>query len=570
MMFFISYIICISTSLALFEKVDGSFLTGNDVATGAAAKPVVKGNTGSIFANANSMDTILMTAKILSTADTIQRSIQNENRDQRVRASGAEVGQESLTTLRGQNSTRENSTESGIHYCNIDKDGLCCLMPNYCSKEATCKSDIVGQQTYIDYLNALPRCQCLPGFIGDGRTKGTGCQNVNECLTGEARCEQLCTDYSPGYACSCNMGYRLNTKDMKSCIDIDECKEGSHNCSHICVNTRGSFLCECPKGYILDKNQQDCVDIDECKENSGLGACEFGCKNLPGGFECQCPIGYRLDKKTQKCIDIDECKEEKNLCTGFGEVCFNKNGGFECKCGNGFQYDETEKVCKDIDECLFNTHDCKKDSVCVNEDGSFSCKCLEKGFGFNNEKRICEDIDECSNGDSKCDQLCFNTIGGYKCGCYKGFRLNLTGPEENRLETQSRVCVDIDECLESPELTGCSHGCINKRGGFQCTCPKGFQLGGDGKSCEDIDECRMPENPCENNRQFPCCLNTLGGFTCVEQVIIGDLFKRHECPKANGNYIKREGPRTGDVGNSSGIFKWFRPNADTVKRLKTK
>ncbi|CUV05056.1 unnamed protein product [Cryptosporidium hominis] len=569
MMLLISYIIFIYTWLMLFEKVDGSFLTGNNIAAAITTKQGTKSNTGSILGNANSMDTILMTAKILSTADTIQKSIQNENKDQRVKASGAEVGQENFTALKGQNSTREDLIGSGIQYCNIDKDGLCCLMPNYCSKEATCKSDIVGQQTYIDYLNALPRCQCLPGYIGDGRTKGTGCQNVNECLTGEARCEQLCTDYSPGYACSCNMGYRLNTKDMRSCIDIDECKEGSHSCSHICVNTRGSFVCECPKGYTLDKNQQDCIDINECQENSGLGPCEFGCKNLPGGFECQCPSGYKLDKKTQKCIDIDECKEEKNLCTGFGEVCFNKKGGFECKCGTGFQYDENENACKDINECVLNTHDCKKDSVCVNEDGGFSCKCLEKGFEFNKEKRACEDIDECSNGDSKCDQLCFNTIGGYRCGCYKGFRLNLTGPEENRLDVKSRVCIDIDECLESPELTGCSHGCINKRGGFQCTCPKGFQLGMDGKVCEDIDECRMPENPCENNRQFPCCLNTLGGFTCVEQIMSGDLFKRHECPKADGDSIKRE-PRTGNVNNSSGKFKWFRSNTDTVNRLKTK
>ncbi|OII70848.1 uncharacterized protein cubi_00993 [Cryptosporidium ubiquitum] len=567
MVLFISYIISISIWLLLFEKTYGSFLMGNNAAMGGAAKPAGKSTTSSILGNTNSMDTLLMTAKILSTAETIQKSIQNENRDQRVRMSGAEVGPDNYTTLRGQNSTSDNLTAPGIQYCDIDKHGLCCLMPNYCSKEATCKSDIVGQQTYIDYLNALPRCQCLPGYIGDGRTKGTGCQNVNECLTGEAKCEQLCTDYSPGYACSCNMGYRLNTKDMKSCIDIDECKEGIHNCSHICVNTRGSFVCECPTGYILGENHLDCKDIDECQENSGLGPCEFGCKNLPGGFECQCPAGYRLDKQTQKCIDIDECKENKNLCKGFGEVCLNTEGGFECKCGSGYQYYENEKACKDIDECLLNTHDCKNDSICVNQDGGFSCKCLEKGFEFNKEKRICEDIDECSNGDSKCDQLCFNTIGSYRCGCYKGFRLNLTGPEENTVETQSRVCVDIDECLEFPELTGCSHGCINKRGGFQCTCPKGFQLGEDGKKCKDIDECRMPENPCENNKQFPCCLNTNGGFKCVEKVVTGDLFKKHECPRDYGSNIQREGSRTGE-GNNNGIFKWLRTNTDTGKRLK--
>lgn len=516
-----------------------------------------------------------MTAKILSTAETIHRSIQNES-DQRVRANGADgSAPDGIVAHRGQNATRIDNIGSGIAYCNVDKDGLCCLMPNYCSKGATCKSDIVGQQTYIDYLNAFPRCQCLPGYTGDGRTKGTGCQNVNECLTGEANCEQLCTDYSPGYACSCNQGYRLNARDMKTCIDINECEEGLHNCSHICVNKRGSFVCDCPAGYKLDKNHKDCIDIDECQENSGLGPCEFGCRNLPGGFECQCPTGYRLDRQTQKCVDIDECAEGKNLCEGFGEVCSNTNGGFECKCGNGYQYDADNKTCKDIDECSLKTHDCSKDSVCVNRDGGFSCRCLEKGFRFNEEKRVCEDIDECSNGESNCDQLCFNTLGGYRCGCYKGFRLNITGPE-NKVETQSRVCVDIDECLESPELTGCSHGCINKRGGFQCTCPKGFQLRGDGKTCEDIDECRMPESPCESNRQFPCCLNTVGGFTCVEQVVTGDLFKRHECPKSSGESTQSVGLRVeeggggaGNHGHNNGIFKWFKSNTDAGKKLKT-
>ncbi|KAJ1606207.1 signal peptid and EGF domain-containing protein [Cryptosporidium canis] len=573
------YIIFIYTGLLVCQKASCSFLASGNPGVGGVNKTSGKSQGANIIGNVNSMDTLLMTAKIISTAETIHRSIQNENNDQRLRV-GVEGKPDGIINQRGQNFTLSDNVGSGIANCNVDKDGLCCLMPNYCSKEATCKSDIVGQQTYTDYLNAFPRCQCLPGYTGDGRTKGKGCQNVNECLTGEAKCEQICTDYSPGYACSCNPGYRLNTKDMKTCVDINECEEGIHNCSHICVNTRGSFVCDCPTGYILDKNRQDCVDIDECKENSGLGPCEYGCRNLPGGFECLCPSGYRLDRKTQKCVDIDECMEEKNLCRGFGEVCLNTDGGFECKCGKGYIYDASEKVCKDVNECLLKTHDCANDSVCVNVDGGFTCRCIEKGFKFNEEKRICEDIDECSEGLSNCDQLCFNTLGGYRCGCYKGFRLNISGPE-NGVDTHSRVCVDIDECLEIPELTGCSHGCINKRGGFQCTCPRGFQLGEDGKSCQDIDECTMPENPCGNNKQFPCCLNIIGGFKCVEQVVIGDIFKRYECPKANVGvqitvFQTNEGNNGAGTNRNSnnhtniGIFRWFKQNSEISKRLKTK
>ncbi|KAH7649817.1 extracellular protein [Cryptosporidium bovis] len=503
--------------------------------------------------NVNSLETLLMTAKIISTAGNIQKTLQNDGSENVHGTSRTDTTE--YVSFKASNNTRDRNN-IGVTQCNVDKAGLCCVMPNYCSKEAICKSEIVGQQTYIDYLNAFPRCQCLPGYTGDGRTKGTGCQNINECLTGEAKCEQLCTDYSPGYACSCNTGFRLNLRDMKSCIDIDECSEGTHNCSHKCVNTRGSFVCECPKGYVLDKGNQDCIDIDECKDNRGLGPCEYGCRNLPGSFECICPKGYRLNKSSQKCVDIDECRENSGICTGFGEVCINTIGGYSCKCGPGFRYSKKEDVCIDIDECLEKTDNCTADTVCENRIGGFTCNCLNSGLKFNPVSRICEDIDECSNGESKCDQKCVNTFGGYKCECYKGFRLNISGVKsKNENDTyNSGVCVDIDECSEMPHLTGCSHGCINTRGGFQCTCPRGLQLNHDGKTCDDVNECRMAENPCKDNKQFPCCKNTIGGFTCVEQIRTGELFRRFECPTENNN----TGPVNADNNNNiSGIsHKW--------------
>ena len=40
---------------------------------------------------------------------------------------------------------------------------------------------------------------------------------------------------------------------------------------------------------------------------------------------------------------------------------------------------------------------------------SFSTKC------------IFLDIDECSESESFCDQICVNTIGGFKCDCARGY-----------------------------------------------------------------------------------------------------------------------------------------------------
>ena len=45
---------------------------------------------------------------------------------------------------------------------------------------------------------------------------------------------------------------------------MDECATGQNRCQQDCVNTEGSYTCVCPPGYrqIGDR----CIDIDECME----------------------------------------------------------------------------------------------------------------------------------------------------------------------------------------------------------------------------------------------------------------------------------------------------------------
>lgn len=33
------------------------------------------------------------------------------------------------------------------------------------------------------------------------------------------------------------------------------------------------------------------------------------------------------------------------------------------------------------------------------------------------------DIDECAEDNGKCNQICINTIGSYKCDCNEGYRM---------------------------------------------------------------------------------------------------------------------------------------------------
>lgn len=133
-----------------------------------------------------------------------------------------------------------------IAHCDPKTEGVCCIAKDYCDINADCFSD-VSPDTVFDWANAIPRCVCKWGFEGDGKRQGTGCSNINECLTGEAGCEQVCHDLAPGFACGCWPGYEL-LPNGKQCQDINECKTNNGGCHHICINTLGSFKCGCLPG----------------------------------------------------------------------------------------------------------------------------------------------------------------------------------------------------------------------------------------------------------------------------------------------------------------------------------
>ncbi|KAI8499378.1 hypothetical protein Bbelb_231420 [Branchiostoma belcheri] len=87
---------------------------------------------------------------------------------------------------------------------------------------------------------------------------------------------------------------------------------------------------------------------------------------------------------------------------------------------------------------------------------------------------------------------CVNKDGGYKCTCSPGW-------------TGQNCQQDIDECTSTP----CLHGaCVNKAGGYKCTCSPGWT----GQNCQqDIDECMRNPWPCQHGT----CVNKDGGYKCT-------------------------------------------------------
>ena len=62
------------------------------------------------------------------------------------------------------------------------------------------------------------------------------------------------------------------------------------------------------------------------------------------------------------------------------------------------------------------------------------------------------------------------------------------------LHLDGKACQDIDECQPNGGRGPCSHACTNNGGSYFCTCPTGYALGLDQKTCYGLD-CGRPNLP---------------------------------------------------------------------------
>ncbi|CAI5763385.1 peptide, CUB and EGF-like domain-containing 2 isoform X2 [Podarcis lilfordi] len=109
------------------------------------------------------------------------------------------------------------------------------------------------------------------------------------------------------------------------------------------------------------------------------------------------------------------------------------------------------------------------------------------------------DVDECTDGIDDChpDAICQNTPKLYKCTCKPGY------------SGEGKTCEDIDEC-DNDFNGGCVHECFNIPGNYRCMCYDGFMLAQDGHNCLDMDECLLNNGGCQH-----ICVNTVGSYECI-------------------------------------------------------
>ncbi|ELW64494.1 Signal peptide, CUB and EGF-like domain-containing protein 1 [Tupaia chinensis] len=307
-------------------------------------------------------------------------------------------------------------------------------------------------------------------------------------------------------------------------LDVDECSEGTDDChiDAICQNTPKSYKCLCKPGYKGEGRQ--CEDIDECENDYYNGGCVHECINIPGNYRCTCFDGFMLAHDGHNCLDVDECQDNNGGCQ---QICVNAMGSYECQCHSGFFLSDNQHTCihrsNEGMNCMNKDHGCAH--ICrETPKGGVACDC-RPGFDLAQNQKDCTQKDEaaiersqlratsvadvdkrgrrrllmetCAVNNGGCDRTCKDTATGVRCSCPVGFTLQPDG----------KTCKDINECLANNG--GCDHFCRNTVGSFECGCRKGYKLLTDERTCQDIDECSF-ERTCDHT-----CINSPGSFRCL-------------------------------------------------------
>uniref|UniRef100_A0A8C1RK96 Nidogen 1a n=1 Tax=Cyprinus carpio TaxID=7962 RepID=A0A8C1RK96_CYPCA len=116
----------------------------------------------------------------------------------------------------------------------------------------------------------------------------------------------------------------------------------------------------------------------------------------------------------------------------------------------------------------------------------------------------------CFTGRHGCDTnaVCRPGQGNqFTCECAAGF----TG--------DGRACNDIDECRETPQICGPNAVCNNQPGTFRCECQEGFQFASDGQTCVEVqrpvDPCRIGTHDCDVPERARCSYTGGSSYICT-------------------------------------------------------
>ncbi|XP_015843100.1 low-density lipoprotein receptor-related protein 2 [Peromyscus maniculatus bairdii] len=302
------------------------------------------------------------------------------------------------------------------------------------------------------------------------------CDTDNDCSDGsdEKNCEASGTCQPTQFRCP---DHRC-ISPLYVCDGDKDCVDGSDEAGCVLNCTSSQF--KCADGSACINSRYRCDGVYDCKDNSD----EAGCPTRPPGMchpdEFQCQGDGTCIPNTWECDRHSDCidgSDEHNgcvpkTCSPSQFLCDNGNCIYKswiCDGDNDCRDMSDEKDCPTPPfQCPFWQWQCPGSSSCVSLsvlcDGNFDCP------NGTDESPLCNQ-DSCSHFNGGCTHQCIQGPFGATCTCPSGYQL----------ANDTKTCEDINEC-DSPGF--CSQHCVNMRGSFRCACDPEYTLESDGRSCK--------------------------------------------------------------------------------------
>uniref|UniRef100_A0A8C9EZD8 EGF-like domain-containing protein n=1 Tax=Pavo cristatus TaxID=9049 RepID=A0A8C9EZD8_PAVCR len=447
-------------------------------------------------------------------------------------------------------------SQIGSNYCNRgtnpngDCSHFCFPVPNFqrvcgcpygmklASNQLTCVEDPSNEPPTLQcgsYSFSCNNGRCVPRYYQ--------CDGIDDCHdnSDEQNCGSLNNTCSSS-AFTCASGQCVPSRWR--CDKHNDCLDGS---DELRCPTQGPtscpetlFTCDnnrcIPRIWLCDTDN-DCGDGSDEKNCTFTGTCE------PRQFQCpdhRCIDPYYVCDGDKDCVDgadehdcIYNCSGTEFKCLS-GDQCISSyyqcDGVFDCNDHS----DETDCPTRPPGMCHQNEFQCQSDGSCVPAnwecDGHLDCadgsdehhrcpartcppslfrcdngNCVYRAWicDGDNDCRDMSDERDCPTQPFRCPSWQWQCPGHSIC-------VNLSKVCDNSADCpngadESPLC-NQESC--SDNNAGCTHECIQGPFGAQCTCPVGYQLANDSKTCEDINECDPP-GFCSQH-----CYNERGSFRC--------------------------------------------------------
>lgn len=412
-----------------------------------------------------------------------------------------------------------------------------------CTASQSCQEldcDPIKGRCVYDREMGQQACECLPGFIGDGRRGNCRKDDTDTGGGGGGGAKQTCADlrcdinaycqYNVNQEpfCTCRAGYQgdgyrcqEDRTEARGC-DVTRC---GHNARCI-EDSQGQGTCRCNEGYTgdgitcrADTTEQTCSTLrcpegTRCNYNSeGRVFCEATqgtCQELDCDGNARCVIEKIPGQEAAlpRCICNDgfsgdgiRCRRERRTCVEMrcdaNANCKEYTDEPRCECnlgfiGNGIVCRQT--TCQDLI--------CDINAICyVDEAGMPSCRCKE-GFTGNGQTCVASssDCSVVSNCDVNAQCLFDPVVDKFGCQCNYGF------------EGNGMTCTKVTSRFTCDVANNChvNAACVlDETRNYQCRCNPGYH--GDGyvcnlRSCHEADICHA---------QAQCVLDiTAGSYAC--------------------------------------------------------